>query len=88
MLSLIKFSPLKFETHIVALLFAALTLWLSAYMIGSRPLSYHATSGLVGLVCWYVFKICDGVSFDDRPSASATLVGVAIAALLLWFHFL
>jgi len=88
MLNLIKFTPLTLETHLVAASFAVIAFGISWVMADQKGMLFHAMSAISGLTSWYVFKVFDGITYDDQPTLISTLLGISIAGLIVLFHIM
>lgn len=88
MLKLIKFSKFRIETHFIAFAIGLVTLSASVLTDEARSAVYHSMSAMVGIVSWYVFKLCDGITIDDQPTVIGAILGLLLAASLTALHFL
>jgi uncharacterized membrane protein len=88
MLSLIRFGRLNFESHVAALILAVIAGFLSYISGDNESILAHVTTGLVGMVCWYIYKVFDGITYDNEPTAYSSIAGIVlIIGLCLWHFF-
>lgn len=87
MLSLLRFSRLNLETHVTALILAFIAGFLSYTSAARDSILSDVTTGLVGMVCWYIYKICDGITYDNEPTAYSSIVGIVLIIGLCFWHF-
>ena len=88
MLSLLQFSRLNFESHVAALILAFIAGLLSYVSGDDESILAHISTGLVGMVCWYIYKVFDGITYDGEPTAYSSSAGIVlIIGLCLWHFF-
>ena len=40
------------------------------------------------MVCWYIYKVFDGITYDGEPTAYSSIAGIVlIIGLCLWHFF-
>lgn len=88
MLSLLQFSRLNSESHVAALILAFIAGLLSYVSGDDESILAHISTGLVGMVCWYIYKVFDGITYDGEPTAYSSIAGIVlIIGLCLWHFF-
>lgn len=81
-LSLIRFSPISKETTLIAVVLGVMVFLVdNALMTNSTVLSSFTAALLAG-VCWYVYKVFDGVTYDGCENALSSLIGISIVISL------
>ncbi len=87
-LSLFRFSPLNNETHLVALIVGVVGFFVDYFaMPGAAAIDSFSTA-LVASVCWYIYKVFDGITYDGAETAIGTLAGLAIAVIICIGYFM
>lgn len=87
-LTLVRFTPLSNETHVVAVVLGILAFVAdNIAMPGATITSSFATSLIAGS-CWYVFKAFDGITYDGAETSIGTVTGLIVCAALCSAYFL
>jgi hypothetical protein len=87
-LTLLSFSPLSRETNIVAIALAVAALLLDNLVIPEATLISSTMTGIVAGGSWYVYKLFDGLSYDETPTVYGSFIGlIAVLALNVLFFW-
>lgn len=88
MLNLIRFTPLSKETHLVAVILGVLAYLLDSLTMPSATALSSFTTAIVIGVSWYLYKVFDGITYDDLETPAGTLVGLCLAVIICAYYFL
>lgn len=88
-ITLLRFTPLSKETHLVAVILGVLAFIAdNSAMPGATTTSSFGTAIVAGS-CWYVFKAFDGLTYDGAEMASGPIAGLIACVLVCggyyWF---
>lgn len=88
MLNLVQFKGFDKECHVIAAILAIVSGVLIKSVIPMAGTTSAVTTGVICGVCWYVFKLGDGLTYDGRETPLGTIAALAIIAIIATLHFL
>ncbi len=87
-LTLLRFTPLSKESHLVAVVLGFLTYIVDTLAMPSATVTSSFTTALIGAICWYAYKAFDGLTYDGAETAYGPMAGIAIAVGICATYFL
>lgn len=87
-LNLVRISPPSNETHLVSLILGVLSFTMAYATTPTAGLPEHISTGIVAAVCWYVYKVFDGITYDEQVTPVGTVIGFIIIGIIGYLHFL
>lgn len=87
-LTLIRFSPLSKETHLIAVLLGVLAFVADNMAVPSATVTSSFATAIVAGLCWYIFKAFDGITYDGADSSIGTVIGLVVCTLVCAGYFL
>jgi len=87
-LTLLRFSPISKESHLVAVVVAFMAYLVDTFAMPDATSTTSFATALVAAVCWYIYKVFDGVTYDGTETAYATMAGIVIAIGICSGYFL
>lgn len=86
-LNLIRVDPPDNECHLVAFILGLLGLAMAYLVPPSEGLANDMATGFLTASCWYVYKVFDGITYDDQVTLIGTMVGFLVIGLIGHVHF-
>lgn len=87
-LTLLRFSPISKETHLVAVVLAFLTYIVDNMAMPSATATSSFTTALIGAICWYGYKVFDGLTYDGAETVYGPMAGFTVAVSICVTYFL
>lgn len=87
-LTLLRFTPISKESHLVAVIVAFLGYLVDAFAMPTSTTITSFSTALVAAICWYVYKVFDGVTYDGAETAYASMLGIAVSIGICSTYFL
>ena len=87
-LTLLRFSPLPKESHLIALAMGFLTYIMDSSLNPSADLISSFTTAIVIGCCWYVYKVFDGITYDGSETVFGPLLGLGMVVVVAACYFL
>ncbi|HBP6379311.1 TPA: hypothetical protein L6A07_29520 [Pseudomonas aeruginosa] len=87
-LTLLRFSPLPKESHLVAVLIGVLAYFVDSFAIPGNAAADSFATALIAAVCWYVYKGFDGMTYDGAETALGTLAGLFLSVVICIVYFM
>nr|CEK42082.1 hypothetical protein PQBR57_0129 [Pseudomonas fluorescens SBW25] len=87
-LTLLRFSPLSKETHLVAVVLGILAFIADYSAIPGATATSSFGTAIVAGICWYVFKVFDGLTYDGAEMASGPVAGLVGCVLVCGGYYL
>ncbi len=87
-LALLRFSPLHKEAHLVAVIVGALGYMVDSFAMPGATVIDSFTTALVASICWYVYKVFDGITHDGAETAVGTLAGLVLVVAICVGYFM
>lgn len=87
-LRLLRFTPITNETHAVACILGIVASLIYYFGMLTATVEASFTTGVVIGLCWYVFKVFDGLEYDGATTIAGPLTGVGMAVIICNMYFL
>lgn len=87
-LTLLRFTPLPKETHLVAIVIGVLAYIVDSFAMPGSTATNSFETGVVAAICWYVYKVFDGLTYDGAETAIGTVAGLVLTVLICVGHFM
>ncbi|VVP31849.1 hypothetical protein PS865_04402 [Pseudomonas fluorescens] len=88
-LSLLRFTPLSKESHLVAVVLGVLAFIADYIVIPNATATSSFGTAIVAGVCWYLYKTFDGLTYDGADLAVGPVAGffacIVVCAGYYWF---
>lgn len=86
-LTLLRFTPVGKESHLVAVVVAFIGFLVDTVTMPNSTATSSFTTALVAAVCWYIYKVFDGVTYDGVETAYAPMLGIAVSVVICASYF-
>lgn len=87
-LSLLGLSPLPKESHLVAVLVGVLAYIVDSFAMPASAATDSFATAVVTAVCWYVYKVFDGITYDGAETALGTVTGLFLSVAICVGYFM
>ncbi|MFL1449388.1 hypothetical protein ACI77O_13405 [Pseudomonas tritici] len=87
-LRLLRFAPISKETHLVALVMGALGFILNAMLLPNSSAASSFSTAIVVGICWYVYKLFDGMEYDGAATAGGNVFGLVCVVSICCGYYL
>lgn len=87
-LSLLRFSPISKETHLVAVVVGLLGFLADFFAMPYATATSSFATAIVAGVCWYVFKVFDGLTYDGAETAIGPVAGLVACVIVSGVYYL
>lgn len=87
-LTLLRFSPMPKETHLVAVIIGALAYLVDSFVMPGATATTSFSTAVVAGICWYVYKLFDGLTYDGAETAFGTVIGLVLSVVICAAYFM
>lgn len=87
-LTLLRFSTLPKESHLVAVLVGVLAYIVDSFAMPGSAATDSFGTAVVAAVCWYVYKVFDGMTYDGAETALGTVAGLFLSVAICVGYFM
>lgn len=86
-LTLLRFTPLSKETHLVAIVLGVLAFFADNMALPNATVTSSFATAIIAGLCWYVYKAFDGITYDGTETTIGSLTGLVVCGLLCAAYF-
>jgi hypothetical protein len=87
-LTLLRLSPIPKQAHLIAVLIGALAYMMDNFAMPVATTTTSFETAILAAVCWYVYKLFDGITYDGTETSTATVIGLLLNVAICAAYFL
>jgi hypothetical protein len=87
MLNLVRLNGINQECHLVAGVLGLVGTLLFYFLLSDASIGHAIVTGIICAVCWYIYKLGEGLTFDGQPTIAGPVVSIGLIVLIMVLHF-